>query len=112
METGRTAELYVITPGERSWVERALDYLKGRGDAMAGEAIATGRGRTLRCSGEDSGCEAAATHYTRDARGKMSGHCLRHWRNDCDPGNQLGLDNRNDAGAAASDPEQAANAEA
>ena len=108
MEIGRTTELTVLTPGDVRWIERALDALQKRGDAMAREALAQGHGRSLACGGtqansREGGCGKPATHYSVDAnRGRMQGYCDEHWRRDMDPNDHFKLSGDTSAGAGAS----------
>ena len=90
MEIGRVKELTVLTPSEIGWIERAL---RPR-DAMARQTLAQGKGRATACShatGKGK-CGKAATHYTVDHTGDLTGYCLEHWRSDGDPSNTLQLD--------------------
>ena len=111
METGRVTELHCLTPGETGWVERALDALGGRGDAMARDALAKAVGRKLMCEGGSSAREACplpATHYAVNSDGTTRCYCAHqpplgallrgarrgrgdHWGSEIDPADQLGL---------------------
>ncbi len=88
METGTTAELYVLTPDEVRWIERAL----GVRDAMARAAIAGARGRELRCDGGGNGapCGELPTHYARHSSSGLKLYCRTHWKDWKDSGEASG----------------------
>ena len=94
MELGKTGELRILTPGEVEWIDRALNALKSKGDAMARHTLEKSLGRNLRCEGseiDESLCSKPPTHYTLSSSGNMRLYCAKHWRNDFDPDNATGL---------------------
>lgn len=110
MEVGKTTELTVLTPGELTWVKRALDTLKGRGDTMARTVLRNGHGRTMTCTQPTTAdasvqagiCGKPAAYYSLPAQSPtIQGYCQAHWRQTGDPSNTLGLSN-----AGAADPVQ------
>jgi len=104
MEIGKLTELRCLTPTETGWVQRALDALHGRGDAMAREVLANAEGRKLACEGGKTTpepCPHPPSHYTV-SNGTMRCYCAHHWRQDVDPANQLGLESETENKTSAS----------
>ena len=95
MEIGRAGELTILTPNDVDWVRRELRT----GNTLGRKLLDKGKGREIRCGGDDGKCPNQSTHYSATAPGKeWRCYCREHWRSEADPRNLFGL-NEDDAPA-------------